>query len=489
MVPTNPVRPTPTAPPAPAAPATLTAGAREGVATSAFKRGDRLGQLDIGDKLGEGLHGEVFLAVHRHTGDRFALKAMRLEDAQDAGKVQRHLRTAKASYRIRCSNVVTVHDLGCEDSGVVWVLMELLEGRSVAALLAAQQGRVSLPLAFHVAIGAAWGVDAAHDLSVIHRDIKPANLWLCADGTVKVIDFGLAKVVPDGVQTTKRTAAGTLPYMARELLAGDDFDARVDVYALGVVLWEMLGGRHPWADALAYEAEMVRRVLHEELPSLSAASGLPAYVDDFMARAVAQDRARRFLSVAAMAQGMMTLRDRLLEDAERGLFTPVQPSGEPVVPGDSHGRREHAARQPVPSHAAPQEEPCARVVLAAPAPVSPLGPGGTVPFRPLRRSVPRGRCPTARGCRSQRRRRLPRSRRSTTRRSPRRTPPRARPSFRPACRARGRAPCRSRWRWRWAGASRSCSHANPRAVAPGTLGRCWTGRHDHDPCAARRRLR
>src|ERR1700721_2023113 len=103
MAPTDRVRPAP-APPlpahlAPAAPATLAAGAKEGVSTSAFKPGDRLNQLDIGEKLGEGLHGEVFLAVHRHTGERLALKAMRLEDAKDAGKVQRNLRTAAASYR------------------------------------------------------------------------------------------------------------------------------------------------------------------------------------------------------------------------------------------------------------------------------------------------------------------------------------------------------------------------------------------------------
>jgi serine/threonine-protein kinase len=371
----DPVRPAPLgAFPAAATPATLAAG--EGrVTTSAFKPGDRLGQLDIGGKLGEGLHGEVFLASHRHTGEKFALKAMWLEDAKDARKVQRYLRTAAASYRIRCKNVVTVHDLGCEDNGVVWVLMELLEGRSVAELLARQGGRVSLRLAFHIAIGAAWGIDAAHDLGVIHRDIKPANLWLCTDGTVKVLDFGLAKVVPDGVQTTKRAASGTLPYMAPETLHGYDPDARVDIYALGVVLWELLGRRHPWADALTSENELVRRLLHVEVPPLSAASGLPRYVDDFMARAVAKDPGRRFFAVAEMAQGMMTLSKRLLTDAERGLFVAEVPPGEPQIPADRDGWREHVAWQPAPDPAELPEVPEARVMLSAPA-----GPGGTLPL-------------------------------------------------------------------------------------------------------------
>jgi eukaryotic-like serine/threonine-protein kinase len=393
MAPTHRVHPAPAvslAPHlAPAAPATLAVGAREGVSMSAFKPGDRLNQLDIGEKLGEGLHGEVFLAVHRHTGERLALKAMRLEDAKDAGKVRRHLRTAAASYRIQSAHVVTVRDLGCEDNGVVWVLMELLDGRSVADLLAVQRGRVSLRLAFHIAIGAAWGIDAAHDLGIIHRDIKPANLWLCADGTVKVLDFGLAKVVPDGVQTTKRTASGTLPYMAPESLLGYDPDARVDVYGLGVVLWELLGGCHPWADALTREGEMMRRLLNVELPLLSGRSNLPAYVDDFMVRAVAKDPAKRFFAIAEMAQGMMTLSERLLADAARGLFVAPRPAGEPPIPADSDGRREHVTRQPVPDHEAPPQGPDARVVVSAPAgpggtlplgAVLPLGPSGTLPF-------------------------------------------------------------------------------------------------------------
>jgi serine/threonine-protein kinase len=358
------------------------------VATSAFKPGDRLHQVDIGDKLGEGLHGELFLAVHRHTGARFALKAMKLEDAKDARKVQRHLRTAVASYRIRSKNVVTVHDVGCEDNGVVWVLMELLEGRSVADLLARQGGRVSLPLTFHIAIGAAWGIDAVHDHGIIHRDVKPANLWLCTDGTVKVLDFGLAKVVPDGVQTTKRMASGTLPYMAPESLRGEDPDARVDVYGLGVVLWEMLGGRHPWADALSNEDELVRRLLHVEVPPLSAVSCLPAYADDFMARVVAKDPARRFFAVAAMAQGMMGLSKRLLADAQRGVFVAEMPPGEPPIPADRDGRREHVAWQPVPEDETPPVMPAERVVLAAA-----VGPGGTLPLSAALALGPSGTLP------------------------------------------------------------------------------------------------
>jgi serine/threonine protein kinase len=148
MAPDVPVRPDPALPPIPPFP-----GGAAPETRTAFRPGDRLGQLDIVEKIGEGLHGEVFLAAHRHTGELSAIKAMHLVDAQDAKLVQRHLRTAAAAHRIRCANVVTVRDLGCEDNGVVWVQMELLEGHSVAELLARQGGRMSVPLAFHIGCG------------------------------------------------------------------------------------------------------------------------------------------------------------------------------------------------------------------------------------------------------------------------------------------------------------------------------------------------
>jgi serine/threonine-protein kinase len=349
--------------------------------TWVFNEGDTFNRFyRVEKRLGAGLHGEVYLVEHLITHDRFALKIMHLEDVREASRVARAMSTAKASYWIRHANVVRIHDIGCEPDGKVWILMEYLEGQSVGELLSRQQGRVSLWLALHIAIEAAWGLDAAHEMGVIHRDIKPDNLWLTADGMLKVLDFSLAKVVPEGVRTTQRSqGVGTPPYMGPEMLTGGVvIDARADVYALGMLLWQMLAGRHPFHDALNDTKEMVRRQLYVDPTSLSAITGLPAYVDEFLARAVAKDPAKRFLTMAQMARGLMTLRDQLKKEAASGLIDARGPRGEPQFSEDPSGRQAYVPVQTVTPTGTVPPVPGARVVLASQV-VAP-GLGGTLPL-------------------------------------------------------------------------------------------------------------
>jgi serine/threonine-protein kinase len=349
--------------------------------TWVFNEGDTFNRsYRVEKRLGAGLHGEVYLVEHLITHDRFAFKIMRLEDVREASRVARAMSTAKASYWIRHANVVRVHDIGCEPDGKVWILMEYLEGQSVGELLARQQGRVSVWLALHIAIEAAWGLDAAHEMGVIHRDIKPDNLWLTADGVLKVLDFSLAKVVPEGVRTTQRSqGVGTPPYMGPEMLTGGVvIDARADVYALGMLLWQMLAGRHPFHDALNDTKEMVRRQLYVDPAPVSAITGLPAYVDEFLARAVAKDPAKRFLTMAQMARGMMTLRDQLRKEAASGLIDVRVPRGEPPFSDDPSGRQAYVPVQTVTPTGTVPPVPEARIVLASQAAAPGLA--GTLPL-------------------------------------------------------------------------------------------------------------
>jgi serine/threonine-protein kinase len=343
---------------------------------------------EVLEPRGAGLHGQVYRVRHKHTGDHFALKVMHLADAGHASKVRRGLSTAKANYRIRHANVVAVHDLGCEEDGRVWVLMEWLQGRSVAEQLALQGGRLSVPMALHIAIETAWGVDAAHENGVIHRDIKPDNIWLSPDGQVKVLDFSLAKVIPEGITTTVQlgavTGLGTVAYLAPEGLRTDaDVDARVDGYALGLMLWQMIAGRHPYQDALRNTTELMRRQLFVDPELLSALAGLPAYVDDFMRRALAKKRDDRFSTIAEMARALMTLRDRLRADAGQGLIDLSVPYGEPPIPGtEPWARKDHAGPRPIPEQARPRPEPKERVVVGEGKPArAPRTPLGTVRMR------------------------------------------------------------------------------------------------------------
>jgi eukaryotic-like serine/threonine-protein kinase len=380
--------------------------------TWSLKPGDLVVQCRVVRPLGAGLHGEVYMVEHLFKERCFALKLMHLEDVRQASRVRRALSTAKASYRIQHANVIAVEELGCERDGRVWLLMEYLDGTSVGDLLARQRGRVSLRLAFHIAIEAAWGIDAAHELGIIHRDIKPENLWLTLGGMVKVLDFSLAKVIPDGIPTTQRKGGfGTTPFMSPEALRSSDLDARADVYSLGILLDQMLRGRHAFAAAMRDTTEMIRHQLYVTPEPLSTAAGLPAYVDDFMRRALAKDPAERFFTMAEMAQAMMVLRDRLRDDAARGEVLADVPPGEPSIPGDRWTRAAYAPPQPAPDlePAPPITE--RRVVLAPPATALartaplpadlvgtqplPAGLGGTQPLGADVRSTLRGMGPAS----------------------------------------------------------------------------------------------
>ena len=162
------------------------AGMNELGQEQAIAAGDVLHQFKMVRTLGAGFHGEVWLAEHVHTGVPFAFKFMHLEDSKDAKKVRRALETAKGTYRIDHANVIKVHDLGCEPSGMVWLRMDYLEGKSVAELL--RQGALSLLVALDIAIEVAWGLAAAHELGIIHRDIKPDNVFMTRDGVIVVLD-------------------------------------------------------------------------------------------------------------------------------------------------------------------------------------------------------------------------------------------------------------------------------------------------------------
>jgi serine/threonine-protein kinase len=290
-----------------------------------FQVGDRFhGNHLIESFLGAGASGQVYATRHLYTGDRFALKVSHLEDRRSAKKIARSLSQAKATYALRHPNVVQVLDLACEDDGMVWQLMELLEGHSVGALLDVN-GRFSPLYALDIAIEAAWGLQGAHEQQIIHRDMHPFNLFVTTRGEVKVLDFSLAKVIPSGLQTTRGSQPmGTRGYMAPEYLKGGLVTPQLDVYALGTLLWQMLVGRHPFVGPGVDLLSLVRRQLEEDPPSLVTAAGLPAYCDDVIAGAVARDPARRFEGMWAFGQALQALRARLLADPEAEVLRELQ---------------------------------------------------------------------------------------------------------------------------------------------------------------------
>jgi serine/threonine-protein kinase len=323
--------------------------------------------------LGAGLHGAVYEIRHQQTGDAFALKTMYAADCVDPKKTARALAGAKGNFRIGHKNVVQVLDLNCEDDGLVWMRTELLKGFTLHELVA-RQGRLSLPLALTVAIRAAFGLHAVHEAQIIHRDVKPSNLFYTEGREVKVLDLSLAKVFPEGLQTTagKRVGLGTPAYAAPEQLEGQVTpDVRADVYALGITLWELLAGRNPYAHLLSDPEELLRHQITVMPARLTEVARLPPQVDEVVRRAVAKDPADRYSSMMEMGRAMMDLSAWVTDEAQARRLRVVVPFGEPPLPADADSWRDYRAPEPTPVHTAPAATPDARVIVDAPAAAPP----------------------------------------------------------------------------------------------------------------------
>ena len=361
-----------------------------------FKPGDTFYYFDVVRVLGAGYHGAVYEIRHRQTGHAFALKTMHVADCVDPSKTARALAGARGNYQIDHRNVVQVLDLNCEADGLVWMRTELLKGHTVHELLA-RQGHLSLPFALAVATEAAFGLHAAHEAQIIHRDVKPSNLFYTEGREVKVIDLSLAKVFPEGLETTvgRRIGLGTPAYAAPEQLEGHVRpDVRFDVYGVGITLWEMLAGKHPFAEVLSDLPELIKRQLTVMPPLLADVAKLPPRVDAVVRRAVAKDPAERYSSMMEMARALMDLSAWAAGEARASRLTIAMPLGEPPLPGDANTWRDYRAPEPTPKHDAPESAPRDRVILAGPEPLPPVARrplAATLPMNPpggLARTVP-----------------------------------------------------------------------------------------------------
>jgi eukaryotic-like serine/threonine-protein kinase len=216
--------------------------------------GKRVQNYQVVSLLGSGGMGSVYQAVHPVLGRQVAIKILRREYAQDPQVVDRFINEAKAANAIRHAGIVDVIDVGTLSDGLPYLVMELLAGETVRERLS--RGLLPVADAVEIARQTAGALAAGHDAGIVHRDVKPENLFLVAgEGAsprVKVLDFGIAKLTSTGLGAepnwTKTGAImGTPPYMSPEQCRGaGDIDRRTDIYALGIILFEMLTGRQPF---------------------------------------------------------------------------------------------------------------------------------------------------------------------------------------------------------------------------------------------------
>jgi TolB-like protein/Flp pilus assembly protein TadD len=222
--------------------------------------------------------GEVFRARDERLGREVAIKVLPAGFAADRERLKRFEREARATAALSHPNILAVHDVGTHE-GVPYLVEELLEGESLKSRL--ERGRLEIGEATRIALEMAKGLAFAHEKGIVHRDLKPGNVFLTRDGTVKILDFGLAKLVPtvpeDEVETATRgetaTTAlggviGTVAYMAPEQARGKPVDQRADVFAFGVVLYEMLAGQRPFRGATS--TDVIAAILKDSPPPLPA---------------------------------------------------------------------------------------------------------------------------------------------------------------------------------------------------------------------------
>lgn len=296
--------------------------------------GKRLGDYKVIELLGRGGMGEVYLAHDARLERRVALKLLIAAFTRDESRVHRFVREARAVSALNHPNIVTIYELGefGEAGSRHYIATEFIEGKTLRQLL--NQDKLPPAAALDIAVQIASALGAAHDAGIIHRDIKPENVMLRPDGLVKVLDFGLAKLTDgaaaalnsslatkaetkagaSGFKTEPGAIMGTVTYMSPEQLSGGkepaSVDARSDLFSLGVIWYEMLAGRRPFAGETT--SHLVVAIMDREPPPISQfAPEVPAEFERIAGKALEKDRERRYQSARELLADLKKLRRQL----------------------------------------------------------------------------------------------------------------------------------------------------------------------------------
>ncbi|HEY0006642.1 MAG TPA: protein kinase [Pyrinomonadaceae bacterium] len=297
--------------------------------------GTSFGRYQIRSPLGAGGMGEVYLAQDTQLERAVALKLLPAQFTQDTERVRRFQQEARATSALNHPNILTIFEIG-EEQGTYFIATEFINGQTLRDRLV--HSRLPLDEALDIAIQVAGALAAAHAEGIIHRDIKPENIMLRADGYVKVLDFGLAKLSePRGLRRDAETVAETMPglvigtitYMSPEQARGLRVDQRTDIFSLGVVLYEMVAGRQPFGGPTPSDV-IVSILEREPLPLKSLLPAAPPELEQMIARSLAKEREARYTSIAELLEELRGLKRRV--DFEEQMHRTTPDKAAPVMP-------------------------------------------------------------------------------------------------------------------------------------------------------------
>jgi serine/threonine protein kinase len=269
----------------------------------------KAGRYQLISELGRGAMGVVYRAHDPVIGREVAVKTMHLtvgdSNLSRAELIQRFQTEARAAGILAHPNIVVVYDAG-EEAGVFFITMELVEGRSLQALLEGHQA-FPMPRAIRILEQACSALDYAHKHNIVHRDIKPANLMLTDEDTLKITDFGTAKILRFNVTQTAHVI-GTPSYMSPEQIKGKPVDGRSDIFALGVILYEMVTGEKPFPGENI--TTVIFKIINEEpIPPRKLDPSIHPGLSAVITRALAKEPTARFQNCAEMLSALRNYRN------------------------------------------------------------------------------------------------------------------------------------------------------------------------------------
>jgi Tol biopolymer transport system component len=325
--------------------------------TKTLKSGTRVGHHEIIRQIGAGGMGQVYLAQDKKLDRRVAIKILNEQISRSESSLKRFVREAKAASALNHPNILVIHEIG-ESAGLHYIVSEFIEGRTLREVLGEKTLTVSEVLELSIQVASA--LSAAHGAHLVHRDIKPENLMVRPDGYVKILDFGLAKLI--GLQgksflgleestvqknpTAEGVILGTVNYMSPEQAKGRDIDERSDIFSLGVVIYEMTAGRTPFAaDSVS---ETLANLLNLEPPSLSRfADSVPEELQRVVSKLLRKNKDERYQLMKDVLIDLKALKENLRSKSTDSVGGETATSALPAIRATAGATKRQTLRVPL----------------------------------------------------------------------------------------------------------------------------------------------